>query len=55
MFIPSFLVECWQQIFVDNNRQQTPPSFPFACPRAKAKMLVIDQELLLWQLYFKYA
>jgi hypothetical protein len=35
MFIPSFLV--WQLIFVDNNRQQTPPSLPFARPRAKAK------------------
>jgi hypothetical protein len=38
----------------DHDHQQTPPSLPFARPRAKVKMLVIDQELLLCQLHFKY-
>jgi hypothetical protein len=51
----SFLGLCWWYKSIDNDRQQTPPSLPFARPRAKAKPLVVDQELLLRQLYFKFA
>ena len=35
--------------------QQIPPSLPFARPRAKAKTLVVDQELLQCRLHFKGA
>ena len=45
--VSSFLDHSWQLDFVGMNRQQNPPSLPFARPRAKAKMLVVDQELLL--------
>jgi hypothetical protein len=54
MFL-SFLVLCWHYKCVDNDRQQNPQSLPFAHPRAKAKMLVVDQELLLCRLHFKDA
>ena len=46
---------CWQDKSVDKDRQQTPPSLPFARPRAKAKVLVVDQELLLCRLFFTSA
>jgi hypothetical protein len=46
---------CWRYKSIDKDRQQTPPSLPFACPRAKAKTLVVDQELLQCWLHFKYA
>jgi hypothetical protein len=51
----SYLELCWWYKCVDNDRQQTPPSLPFVHPWAKAMMLVVDQELLLCQLHFKYA
>jgi hypothetical protein len=50
-----FLELCWWYRCVDDDCQQTPLSLPFACPRAKAKMLVVDQELLQCRLHFKYA
>jgi len=43
----------WRLDFVDKDRQQNPLSLPFACPQAKAKMLVVDQELLLCRLQLK--
>jgi hypothetical protein len=51
----SFLLfdHSWRLDFIDKNRQQNPPSLPFARPRAKAKTLIVDQELLLCRLHFK--
>ena len=45
--VSSFLDHSWQLDFVGMNRQQNPPSLPFARPRAKAKTLVVDPELIL--------
>jgi hypothetical protein len=50
-----FLGLYWRYKSVDKDHQQTPPSLPFAHPRAKAKTLVIDQELLQCRLHFNYA
>ena len=48
-----FLCPIWWLNLVVEDRQQDPPSLPFARPRAKAKTLVVDQELLQCRLYFK--
>jgi len=48
-----FLYLNWRSNLVDKDSQQDPPSLPFARPRAKAKALVVDQELLQCRLYFK--
>ena len=52
---PSLYGLCWRDKSVDKNRQQTPPSLPFARPQAKAKVLVVDQELLQCRLFFTSA
>jgi hypothetical protein len=51
----SFLGLCWRYKSIDKDHQKNPPSLPFAHPRAKAKTLVVDQELLQCRLHFKYA
>ena len=48
----SFSDLCWRYFIVLNDRQQVPPSLPFARPWAKSKDLVVDQELLLCRLHF---
>lgn len=53
--VHSFLYLYWRYKCVDKDRQQNPPSLLFARPRAKAKTLVVDQDLLLCRLYFKGA
>ena len=53
MLVLLFLCPIWWLNLVVEDRQQDPPSLPFAHPRAKAKTLVVDQELLQCWLYFK--
>jgi len=52
MLVLLFLCPIWWLNLVVEDRQQDPPSLPFAHPRAKAKTLVVDQELLQCRLQF---
>src|SRR5919201_1904204 len=53
IYISPFLILIWRYRFVDKDRQQDPPSLPFARPEQSWAFWVVDQELLLCRLHLK--